>query len=1024
MDLSRGTWSDAGMSKNISHDVPRLVHRKEYLFRVKAVNAIGESEPLEANKSIIAKNEFDEPDAPTKPLITDWDKDHVDLEWKAPQKDGGSPITGYIIQKKEKGSPYWINAVHIPAGKTAGTVPDLTEGQEYEFRVIAVNQAGQSEPSEPSDTITAKARYLAPKIKTPLHDIRIKAGLIFHVDIDFIGEPQPEVIWTCDTKPLETTERSTVTSIGHHTVVHTVNCKRTDSGKYHLLLRNSSGIDESSFQLIVLDRPGPPDAPLNYEEITANSVTLSWKPPKDNGGSEITGYVIEKRDLTHGGGWVPAVNYVNAKYNHSIVPRLLEGTKYEFRVMAENLQGRSDPLNTEKPIVAKNQYSIPGQPGKPELVDSDKDHIKIKWSPPISNGGTPIIGYDIERRDKATGRWIKINKEPTRQCEYYDDRVQDGHQYEYRVTAVNAAGPGKPSDPSSILTAKPMREKPKLWLDDLIGRKIKVRAGEPINVHIPLSGAPIPKVEWQKNGIRLVDSHRISSLTNGEKTVLHVEKSDRKDSGKYTVTASNEYGKDSADIEVIVVDKPGVPQGPLTYTGTTQDTVALSWNPPGDDGGGEITGYLVEFSEFGTDNWKAVPGYCPKCAFTCKGLKEGQKYLFRVSAENIYGVSEPLEGKPIIAKSPFDPPDAPSQPDITGYSPNSCSLEWHPPQYCGGKPITGYYIEKRERGGEWIKVNNYPTPNTSFTVQDLREGNRYEFRIVAVNEAGPGKPSKPSEPMTAQAQRTKPDAPEPPKPDRITKDSITLSWRPPRNDGKSKIKGYLLQSKAKNDKDWSDVNETPIKELVHTIPKLKEGEEYVFRVIAVNDVGNSLPSKPSPTCLIEEQPNKPSMDLGAVRDITVRAGEDFSIHVPYVGFPKPTAAWFANDQQLNESTRIFQQLADESASIVVKNAKRDDAGQYRLQLRNPSGFDTATINVRVLDRPGKPDNLRADEFAGDSLTLYWNPPKDNGGADVSNYIIEKREAHSQTWSKVRFFFFYFHFLLLFCFGYYTCQIMF
>lgn len=38
----------------------------------------------------------------------------------------------------------------------------------------------------------------------------------------------------------------------------------------------------------VLDRPSPPEAPLEYEEITGSSVTLSWKPPSDNGGSEIT----------------------------------------------------------------------------------------------------------------------------------------------------------------------------------------------------------------------------------------------------------------------------------------------------------------------------------------------------------------------------------------------------------------------------------------------------------------------------------------------------------------------------------------------------------------------------------------------------------------------------------------------------------------------------------------------------------------------------------------------------------------
>lgn len=842
---------------------------------------------------------------------------------------------------------------------------------------------------------------MAPKIKTPLNDIRIKTGLIFHCDIDFIGEPAPEVIWTNNGKLVETTERTTVTSIGYHTIIHTVNCKRIDSGTYHLLLQNSSGTDEGSFQVIVLDRPGPPLGPLVYEEVTASSVTVSWKPPQDNGGSEITAYVIEKRDLSHGGGWVPAVTYVNAKNTHSIVPRLLEGTKYEFRVMAENLQGRSDPLTSESSIVAKNQYDVPGCPNKPELVDSDKDHIKIKWKSPISNGGSQIIGYDIERRDKATGRWIQLNKTPVPNNEYQDDRVQDGHQYEYRVRALNAAGAGKASDPSSMLTAKPMKETPKLWLDDLIGKKIKVRAGEPIIVRIPLSGAPVPTIDWQKNGIRLLESNRISIETEHDRTVLRIDNSVRSDADKYAVSATNQYGRDSADIEVVVVDKPGKPSGPLIYTGTTQETVSLSWNPPKDDGGGEITGYSIELSEYGVDSWRPVSGYCTKTAFTVKGLQEGKKYVFRVRAENIYGVSEPLEGKPVVAKCPFDPPDAPSQPNIIGYSPNSCSLEWSPPDYCGGKPITGYIIEKRERGGEWVKSNNYPTPNTSFTVQDLREGGRYEFRVSAVNEAGPGKPSKETEPITAQAQRTRPDPPDPPKADRITKNSVTLSWRPPRNDGKARIKGYILQKKAKGERDWNDVNEIPIHSLVHTVPHLKEGEEYNFRVIAVNEVGPSEPSKPSNAIVIEEQPNKPCMDLGGVRDITVRAGEDFSIHVPFIGFPKPTSTWFANDSTLDDvDSRIFQQLQDDSASIVVKNSKRNDSGQYRLQLRNPSGYDTATINVRVLDRPGCPEKLRAEEFAGDALTIYWNPPKDDGGSPITNYIIEKREARAPTWTKV------------------------
>lgn len=80
---------------------------------------------------------------------------------------------------------------------------------------------------------------MAPKIKTPLNDIVIKAGQILHVDIDFIGEPPPEVVWTVGSRDLKTDNRTTVTSIGYHTIVHTVNSKRTDSGIYNLLLRNS-----------------------------------------------------------------------------------------------------------------------------------------------------------------------------------------------------------------------------------------------------------------------------------------------------------------------------------------------------------------------------------------------------------------------------------------------------------------------------------------------------------------------------------------------------------------------------------------------------------------------------------------------------------------------------------------------------------------------------------------------------------------------------------------------------------------
>lgn len=88
----------------------------------------------------------------------DWDTDHVDLKWDPPIKDGGSPITGYIIEKKDKDGTTWTKAVELDGPVCEGRIPNLIEGETYEFRVKAVNAAGPGEPSQKSKAITAKPR--------------------------------------------------------------------------------------------------------------------------------------------------------------------------------------------------------------------------------------------------------------------------------------------------------------------------------------------------------------------------------------------------------------------------------------------------------------------------------------------------------------------------------------------------------------------------------------------------------------------------------------------------------------------------------------------------------------------------------------------------------------------------------------------------------------------------------------------------------------------------------------------------
>lgn len=49
----------------------------------------------------------DIPGKPTNLEIDDWDVDRVDLKWAAPKNDGGAPISGYVIERKEKLHSSW-----------------------------------------------------------------------------------------------------------------------------------------------------------------------------------------------------------------------------------------------------------------------------------------------------------------------------------------------------------------------------------------------------------------------------------------------------------------------------------------------------------------------------------------------------------------------------------------------------------------------------------------------------------------------------------------------------------------------------------------------------------------------------------------------------------------------------------------------------------------------------------------------------------------------------------------------------
>lgn len=105
---------------------------------------------------------------------------------------------------------------------------------------------------------------------------------------------------------------------------------------------------------IFLDKPTSPIGPLVAEEVRADHITVKWKKPADNGGSDITGYTLEKMD-TDTGRWIPA-GEVGPNEDTFTFQGLTPQKKYKLRVKAVNKEGESEPLETDEAILCKNPY--------------------------------------------------------------------------------------------------------------------------------------------------------------------------------------------------------------------------------------------------------------------------------------------------------------------------------------------------------------------------------------------------------------------------------------------------------------------------------------------------------------------------------------------------------------------------------------------------------------------------------------------------------------------------------------------
>ncbi|XP_060735044.1 myomesin-2 isoform X2 [Tachysurus vachellii] len=428
--------------------------------------------------------------------------------------------------------------------------------------------------------------------------------------------------------------------------------------------------------------------------------------------------------------------------------------------------------------------SVAGAPGAPMDVtvsDANKDYVLISWKPPNTTNEPHITGYFVDRRKSGTKDWTQCNSTPVKLCKFPVQGLTEGDSYHFRVRAVNSAGISLPSRMSTGVTAADVES---------------------------------------------------------DVEVITIE-------GKYDIAIRQE------ELQRVCVTLPEPPTD-VHATEINQTYIVLSWNPPIPRGRATVW-YLIEKSVGDSNLWQRVNTgveiRSPRCPLY--DLEDRKAYRFRVITVNKYGPSEPSEPSALIQKADLyghipkiGVPSAPGKVIASRNTKTSAFVQWDPPKE--GRNLMGYYVDCCVVGSKvWAPCNHRPYKHTRFVVHGLTPGDKYIFRVQAVNAYGLSDESQESDPLFIDAALAVPSAPYGFSLLSCDGASMTLAWKRPKHTGGSKITSYYLDKRDADSVMWKEVSSRPVTSRVYKVENLTAGTFYEFKVQAANMAGVGLPSDPS-----------------------------------------------------------------------------------------------------------------------------------------------------------------------------------
>ncbi|XP_024082574.1 Down syndrome cell adhesion molecule-like protein Dscam2 isoform X14 [Cimex lectularius] len=670
------------------------------------------------------------PEAPHALKVLDKSGRTVQLAWAAPY-DGNSPITRYVIEYKvSKGT--WdadVVRVDVPGQQTTSGVFSLNPATTYHMRVVAENEVGTSEHSEPVTIITAEE---APS-GSPTN---IKVEAVDQVTLKVTWSPPERDSWNGEIqgyyvgyklsdsdKPylFETVEFSKEEGKQHHLMIS--NLKTYTQYSVVVQAFNKLGAGPMSEETKQYTAEGIPDEPpheVTCTTLTSQTIRISWVSPAP----ETANGIIKGYKVIYG----PSDTWYDEKSKDSkitassetIIHGLKKYTNYSMQVLAFTSGG--DGVKST-PIHCQTEQDVPDSPTAVKALAMSDESILISWKPPSQPNGI-ISQYTVYfKEDPDSGNAVpKSQKMPAFQMTYEASGLNKDGKYEFWVTASTNIGEGQPS--KSVILSPSVKVPARIASFD---GKFTATYKEDVKLPCLAVGKPTPDIKWKVKGISFETNDRMQQLPEGSLLIKSVT---RADAGEYSCTVENNFGQDSVTHHLIILAPPHMPQ--VTLQSTTTNSITMKIKPNAADTE-PIHGYTVKYKpEFG--DWETMQLLPTIHKFTLENLWCGSRYMVSVTAYNSIGTGD--ESDILNTRTKGSKPIIPEASRFIEVSTNSITLHlstWSD----GGCPMLYFVVEhKKKMSTEWNQVSNNVKPGGNFVVLDLDPASWYNLRVTAHNNAG------------------------------------------------------------------------------------------------------------------------------------------------------------------------------------------------------------------------------------------------------------------------------------------------